>query len=263
MADKVSDVARNNQLKKVEAFQQLHVPGTPLILYNIWDAGSAQAVAKSGAKAVATSSWAVARAQGFQDGEQIPFDLALENLRRIVLAVDVPVSVDLESGYGEEPERVARCISRAIDAGAVGCNLEDSIPATGALRDTATQVERIRAARKAAELAGVPFFINARCDLFFQGDAVPRDQQLLLQTVDRARAYADAGADGLFVPGLTTISLISELAKKSPIPLNILADATTSVQILADNGVARVSYGAAPYIQTIGALEQAARTVNR
>jgi 2-methylisocitrate lyase-like PEP mutase family enzyme len=261
MATKKVNATERNQHKHAEAFRKLHVPGTPLVLYNVWDAGSAKVVADSGAKAIATSSWAVAKANGFEDGEHIPFALAMLNLARIVAAVDLPVSVDLESGYGEEPEKVAESITHAIEAGAIGCNFEDSIPATRAIRDLATQADRIRAARKAAQATRVPFFINARCDLFFQGDSVPHDEKLLAKVVDRANAYAEAGADGLFVPGLTTIPLIFKLAKKSSVPVNILADATTSLQVLADNGVSRVSYGATPYVEVIDALKRAARSI--
>lgn len=254
-------VGKQSQLKKAEAFRRLHIPGNPIVLYNVWDAGSAQAVANAGAEAIATSSWAVAKAHGFEDGERIPFELAIQNLRRIVGAVDLPVSVDLERGYGDGPDKVAESISLAIEAGAIGCNLEDSVPVTLEVRGIDAQVDRIRSARKIADSTGIPFFINARCDLFFYGgDSVPHDDELLAKVVDRAHAYARAGANGLFVPGLTTISLISQLAKKSPIPLNILVDSRASVQILADNGVSRISYGATPYAEMFGALERAAIT---
>jgi methylisocitrate lyase len=173
----------------------------------------------------------------------------------------LPVSFDVESGYGNEPEQVAKSIALATEAGAVGCNLEDSFPATGAVRDLAEQVTRIRSARKASDDSGVAFFINARCDLFFQGDAIPHDDALLAKVVDRAHAYAEAGGSGLFVPGLTNLALISQLAKTSPIPINILAGPSANLRQLADNGVARVSYGATPYVEAMAALEQAARKV--
>jgi len=250
------------QVNASESFRKLHVPGNPLILYNIWDAGSAQAVAKSRARAIATSSWAVAKAHGYKDGEQYPYQQAIHNLREIVDSVELPVSFDLESGYGEEPEQVGKSVSLAIDAGAVGCNFEDSVPRDGTIRDIATQVARIRGARKASESGNIDFFINARCDLFFQDPSVKHDEKLLATVIDRALAYAEAGADGFFVPGLATISLISQLVKKSLIPINILADSSTSLQILAENGVARVSYGAAPYVEAMHALEQAAHAIN-
>ena len=112
--------------RKAEQFRALHIPGKPFVLFNIWDAGSAKAVATGGAEAIATSNWSVANAHGFADGERIPLAWAIENLRRIVGATDLPVTIDLESGYGETPEGVAETIGLAIDAGAVGCNLEDS-----------------------------------------------------------------------------------------------------------------------------------------
>lgn len=172
------------------------------------------------------------------------------------------MTFDLESGYGETPDKVGQNISLAIEAGAVGCNFEDSVPGNGTIRNIVTQADRIRGARQASEAVRLPIFINARCDLFFQGPSVKHDENLLAMVVERAVAYAEAGADGLFVPGLATISLISDLAKRSPIPLNILADSSTSLQALADNGVSRVSYGATPYIEMLNSLEQAARAVD-
>ncbi|MBV8572324.1 MAG: isocitrate lyase/phosphoenolpyruvate mutase family protein [Acidobacteriaceae bacterium] len=262
MTTQTSITNRQLQLQKIEAFRMLQVPGRPLVLYNIWDAGSAQAVAKAGAKALATSSWAVAKAQGHSDGEQIPYELAIHNLSRIVANVELPVSFDLESGYGEPPEQIGKNILIAIRAGAVGCNFEDSIPATGRVRDIAVQVDRLKGARQDARAADIPFFINARCDLFFQGDSVPHDSALLAKVVERAHAYAEAGADSLFVPGLSTITLITDLVKKSPVPINILADSKSSIKALADCGVSRVSYGATPYVEMLTALERAATFIH-
>src|SRR5258707_2403742 len=117
-----------DQNRKAEQFRALHIPGNPLVLFNIWDGGSARAVAAGGAKAIATGSWSVASANGFADGERIPLALAIDNLRRIAGATDLPVTIDLESGYGDAPEAVGESIALAIDAGAVGCSLEDSFP---------------------------------------------------------------------------------------------------------------------------------------
>jgi len=119
----------------------LHVPGKPLVLFNIWDAGSARAVALAGGKAIATGSWSVANANGFADGERMPLALAIDNLRRIVGVTDLPVTVDLESGYGDAANVVGETVGLAIDAGAVGCNLEDSFPANGTLRETVDQAD--------------------------------------------------------------------------------------------------------------------------
>ena len=244
---------------RVDQFRALHVRGHPLILFNIWDAGSAKAVTKAGARAIATGSWSVANANGFDDGEQLPLALAIENLRRIVRATDLPVTIDLESGYGETPEAVADTISQAIEAGAVGCNLEDSFPANGTLRDTADQVQRIRSARRAADAAG-GFFLNVRTDVFFQQPPNEHNQDMLAAAIERGRAYAAAGGDGLFAPGLTNIAFIAQLAEASPLPLNIMfADATPPVRVLAQHGVARVSHGPGPYRMAMKALEEAAR----
>jgi len=249
-----------DQMHKAEQFRALHVPGTPLILFNIWDAGSAKAVAGAGARALATGSWSVANANGFADGERLPLRLAMENLRRIVDATELPVTVDLESGYGDLPEVVAETIGLAIDAKAVGCNLEDSFPANGSLRETADQVARIRRARQAADAVNSRFFINARTDIFFQRSREHHNDAMLAEAIERARAYADAGADGIFAPGLVDIQLIARLAEESPLPLNIMmGDAAPPAAALARHGVARVSYGPQPYLLAMKALEEAAR----
>jgi methylisocitrate lyase len=182
--------------RKAEQFRALHIPGKPFVLFNIWDAGSAKAVSASGAKAIATGSWSVANANGFADAERIPLALAIDNLRRIVGATELPVTIDLESGYGDASEVVGETIGLAIDAGAVGCNLEDSFPANGKLRETVDQAARIRRARQMAEAANVRFFINARTDIFFQRPPEQHDDAMVVEAIERARAYAKAGADG-------------------------------------------------------------------
>src|SRR5262245_59254481 len=146
---------------KAQAFRSLHVPGTPFVLFNVWDAGSAKVVAGAGARAIGTGSWSVATANGFEDGEVLPLDFAIDNLARIVRVTELPVTIDLESGYGETTEHVARCVARAIAAGAVGCNLEDSYPSDGSLRPVDEHVRRIASARKAADDADIEFFLNA------------------------------------------------------------------------------------------------------
>jgi methylisocitrate lyase len=189
-----------DQTRKGEQFLALHIPGKPFALFNIWDAGSTKAIASSGAKAIATGSWSVANANGFADGERIPLALAIDNLRRIVGATDLPVTIDLESGYGDAPEVVGETIALAIDAGAVGCNLEDSFPANGKLRETADQFDRVRRARQIADAANIRFFINARTDIFFQRPPEQHDNAMVATAIDRAHAYAEAGADCLFAP---------------------------------------------------------------
>jgi methylisocitrate lyase len=248
------------QARKADLFRGLHVPGRPLVLFNVWDAGSAKAVTAAGAKAIATSSWSVADANGFADGENIPLDLAIANLRRIVAATELPVTMDLESGYGATPEEVGETIDLAIKAGAIGCNLEDSFPADGRLREMNDQCERIRQVRRAADATGIGFFLNARTDVFFQNPAGRHNEEKLLEAIERARAYADAGADGLFAPGLQDIKLVGSLAEASPLPLNIMVDdSPPAVRVLAEYGVARISHGPRPYLMAMRALGEAGR----
>ena len=254
----------SDQAGKAEQFRTLHVPGKPLVLFNIWDAGGARAVAAAGAKAIATGSWSVANANGFADGERMPLPLAIDNLRRIVGVTDLPVTVDLESGYGDAATVVGETVRLAIDAGAVGCNLEDSFPANGKLRETVEQGDRIRRARQIADTAHIRFFINARTDVFFQTPPAQHDEAMLVDAIERARAYAAAGADGLFAPGLVDITLIARLAAASPLPLNVMVgDATPPLRALAEHGVARVSHGPRPYLLAMKALEEAARKAMR
>jgi 2-methylisocitrate lyase-like PEP mutase family enzyme len=249
-----------DQREKAERFRELHVRGKPLILFNIWDAGSAKAVATAGAHAIATGSWSVAHANCFDDGEHILLPFVIDNLRRIVGTTDLPVTIDLESGYGVTPEMVGETIRLAIEAGAIGCNLEDSFPANGELREVADQCARIRRLRQVADATGIPFFINARTDVFFQKQ---HNDTMIAEVIERARAYAEAGADGIFAPGLAEITLIARLAAESPLPLNtMVGDATPSVGALAEHGVARVSHGPRPYFLAMKALEEAARAAS-
>jgi 2-methylisocitrate lyase-like PEP mutase family enzyme len=248
-----------DQLRRTASFRALHTPGNPLILFNIWDAGSAKAVADSGARALATGSWSVAAAHGYADGEQLPFDLALENVRRIVSSSDLPVTFDIESGYGTDAISVGHSISRAIETGVVGCNIEDSYPESGKLRPVADQIVRLRSARAAAKDGGDSFFINARTDIFFQAPANEHTRGMLKMAIDRAKAYADAGADGIFAPGLIDSVLIAELASSISLPVNIMiGDGSPSIALLADAGVARVSHGPGPYLSAMKSLATAA-----
>jgi 2-methylisocitrate lyase-like PEP mutase family enzyme len=246
--------------EKATRFRALHIPGQPLVLFNIWDAGSAKAVAAGGALALATGSWSVANANGYSDGETTPLEFVFENLARITSAVDLPVTVDLESGYAESADGVGRVIERSIEAGAIGCNLEDSFPENGRLRDLRDQVARISQARGAADRTNAAYFINARTDVFFQSPPETHAEAMLEEALTRARAYADAGATGIFAPGLSHPDLIAEFARASPLPLNIMVDdRTPPLDALAALGVARVSYGARPYSMVMKLLEAAAR----
>lgn len=245
------------QQERAESFAQLHVQGEPLVLTNIWDAGSAKVVAESGAKAVATGSHSVAAAHGFEDGEALPLELALANLVRIVASVALPVSTDIESGYGESPAEVASTVRQVLEAGAVGINLEDQIIGRGGRYSVQMQCERLRAAREVAKDFGVPLFINARTDVYLQAAPEEHSEIHLEEAVNRAKAYAEAGSSGFFAPGLSDTRAIKTLCDTSPLPVNImLTQSTLSAEELAALGVARISLGPGPYRRMEDALRQ-------
>jgi 2-methylisocitrate lyase-like PEP mutase family enzyme len=249
-----------NQTEKARAFAALHIPGQPVILFNAWDAGSARAVAETGAKAVATGSWSVAAAHGFEDAEGLPLDLAVANAARIVSAVELPVTVDFEGGYAVEPGGVAENFGLVLAAGVIGCNFEDRIVGSQGLHPVGFQASRVEALRRAAERAGVPAFINARTDIFLQAKSDEHDRAHCEQAIERLRAYADAGASGFFVPGLADESLIARICEASSLPVNVMMfPGMPTPKRLADLGVARISYGPGPYRQAMKALTDAAR----
>lgn len=242
-----------------KTFQSLHVKSDPVVLFNVWDAGTAAIVQSAGAKAIATGSWPVAVAQGFDDGEKIPLALMLENLKRIVAAVDLPVSCDIEGAYSAGPDGVADTVEQVVRAGAVGVNFEDQIVGGAGLYDIETQAKRVAAARAGADLAQPNVFVNARTDLFLK--AKPQDHATLLsEAIERANAYAAAGADGFFAPALSDEALIKQLCAACPLPVNILAlPHAPEAAVLADLGVARISHGPVPYKKMAAWFEAQAR----
>jgi 2-methylisocitrate lyase-like PEP mutase family enzyme len=236
------------------------------VLCNIWDVGSARAVALSGAGAVATSSWAVAEARGFDDGEALPFEVLCALTGQIARSVDLPLSVDVEGGYAVEPEAVAQRVLQIAEAGAVGVNVEDRvIGADGGLHPVSLQAGRIATIRATLDAAGLPLFVNARSDVFFQTDAPEAQAALLDEAVARGRAYAQAGADGVFLPGLSDPALIRQLCEAMPVPINVMAQTMApDTAALAALGVARISLGPLPYLAAMEALTaQANRLVAR
>jgi 2-methylisocitrate lyase-like PEP mutase family enzyme len=239
---------------KIKAFGDLHVPGNPLILYNIWDAGSAKAVSDAGAKAIATGSWGVACSLGYKDGETLPLDAALENLDRILSVTDLPVTIDMEAGYGADPATVAASVARAAAAGAVGINIEDKDPVTRQLFETAEAAARIGAAAESG------LWINARADLFIVTPKDRHDAALVDAVVERAKAYAQAGANSLFVPFIYDATLIARLCERSPLPVNILVgQGIPHIKALAELGVARISHGHGPWAKAMDDLAAAAK----
>jgi len=251
-----------SQSERATTFSSLHVKGRPLILFNIWDAGSAQVVSRAGAKAIATGSWSVAAAHGYADGEKLPLELALANLQRVVGAVDLPVTLDFEAGYARTPATLVMSAARVLESGAIGFNLEDQIIGEGTLFSVTEQVARIRAARSAADRAGIPAFINARTDIFLKAPVETHDGSMLDRALERAAAYQDAGASGFFAPGLIDEGLIAVLCDRCALPVNILAMPNAPpASRLAAAGVARISHGPWPYRSLLRVLEDAARTV--
>ena len=248
----------NPQLESAHIFKILHsIKGNPLILYNCWDVATAKAMQDAGAKAIATGSWAVAAAHGYPDGEAMPLALALANVRRIVANVHVPVSLDFESGYGVSPDEVAASVQQAIETGVVGINFEDQIIGGTGLYPMDVQAARIRGVRHAAEQSGVPLFINARTDIFLKNEAT---DALLDEAIERARAYAEVGADGFFAPGLADAGRIEKLCAASPLPVNILfLPHAPAPRQLAELGVSRISYGRRSYLYTMEAFMEAGR----
>ncbi|MFI8933427.1 isocitrate lyase/phosphoenolpyruvate mutase family protein [Streptomyces sp. NPDC053474] len=226
------------------AFRDLHVPGSPLVLPNAWDAASARLVETAGAAAVATTSAGLAWALGAGDGDRLTRDQALAAVARIVDTVSVPVTADVEGGYAEDAAGVAETVRAVLAAGAVGVNIEDGRHTGGEpLRPVAEQAGRIAAARGAADAAGVSLFVNARVDTYLRGAGEGVAERLAL-TLERAAAFLDAGADGVFVPGVVDPETVEALVAKVDGPVNVMAGpGAPPVARLAALGVARVSVG--------------------
>src|SRR4029078_12917941 len=228
---------------KFGTFAALHVPGDPVILYNIWDVGSALAVVAGGAKARATGSHPVADANGWPDGQKVPIDFALANAKRLVEAVELPLTVDFESAYSDDAEKGAANVAQLKATGAVGCNFEDQGIGGEGLHPLEQQVNRIAAMRRAV---GDDFYINARTDLFLKSQT--SDAPLIDHAHERGNAFADAGASGFFVPRLSDPKQIERGVRDVPLPLNVIAfPGAPDKKVWADAGVARISHGPFPH----------------
>lgn len=248
------------QKERAQRLASLHIKGNPLIIYNAWDAGSAKAIAKAGSHAVGTSSWAVAAAHGYEDGESIPLLFVEQVISRVVRAVEVPVTVDVEGGYSDDPHTCAENIARLVDHGVAGINFEDRVVSGSGLHGIKKQSERIAAIRRMADARGIPLFINARTDLFLGTGIAPEDG--LDEARERATAYAKAGASGFFVPGLVDLHAIAELCETIDLPLNVMVmSGLPDMLALAGAGVARISYGPTPYLRAMETAGHAAQGV--
>ena len=247
------------QVKLADAFAALHVRGDPVILYNVWDPGSARAVRDAGARAIATGSWSVAAANGYDDGEKIPLDLVIQIATRIAESVELPVTLDFEGGYARGGAELEQHIRRVIDAGIIGINFEDQQVGHDAMYSIEDQGARIRSIRSAADARDIPLFINARTDLFLRSK--PEDHSShVTDAIARGKAYAAAGASGLFVPGLRDEALIGTVCRESPLPVNVMFHPELPpTRRLAELGVARISHGPRPYREMLARLTDAAR----
>jgi 2-methylisocitrate lyase-like PEP mutase family enzyme len=236
-------VANQDLKSKAQLLRSLHV-GAPLVLPNAWDAASAVLIADAGAQVIATTSGGAAWSLGRPDGQALSRDQMVEVVSRVVAAVDVPVTADVEGGYGPGADDVAATVEAVVAAGAVGVNIEDSKP-DGSLFEVEQQAARIRAAREAAERSGLPeLVVNVRTDVFLFGIGEPGGR--LADVVARSAAYAEAGADSLFVPGLVDLDVLKELVEASSLPVNVMAGpGAPTVAEFAAVGVARISVGTA------------------
>ena len=246
-----------DQRAKAKRFLELHTSGRLLVLPNAWDAGSARIFEHAGFQALGTTSAGVALSLGYPDGERVSRAEMLEAVRRIASAVAIPVTADLEAGYGPTVSDAVETARGAIAAGAVGMNFEDST-SDDRLVDVVAQVERIRAIKREADTQGIAFVLNARTDVFLLGVGEPAGR--FDEAVRRANAYREAGADCLFVPGVTDAETIGRLVRAITGPLNVLAVRDTPrIAELERLGVARVSVGSGPMRATLALTQRIAQ----
>jgi 2-methylisocitrate lyase-like PEP mutase family enzyme len=250
-----------DQEKKAFQFRALHRASQPLVVANAWDAASARIFEEAEFPAIATTSAGIAFSQGYPDGERIPLAHMLETVARICKVVAVPVTADMESGYGNAPEAVERTTTRVIEAGAVGMNLEDGTRyPEKPLADLPLQLEKLKAVKEASKRAGVSIVLNARTDAYLRHTGSAREQ--FEEALRRAKLYRDAGADCIFVPGLSDKTLISEIVRELDHPINILVTAgSPTIAELKGLGVARVTFGSGPMRATLKLLQQMANEI--
>jgi len=239
------------QQQQAEIFHRLHAGPAPLVLVNAWDAASARIVERAGAKAIGTTSAGMAWALGYADGERMPAGELLAACARICRVARVPVTVDIERGFGDSTQAVCDVVRALIDMGAAGVNIEDgTLPGTRELAPPEILCERIDALRR----LDARFFINARSDTYFVANDDPAARYA--DTLRRARLYASAGADGIFVPGMASLEEIAGLAEAVPLPVNVYAGHSKAppVEVLAGAGVRRISLGCGPLQAALGLL---------
>lgn len=252
---------KRTQAERARDFLQLHRGPKILLLPNAWDVASARIFEEAGFPAIATSSAGIAFSLGYPDGQKISRDEMLEVVRRIADAVEVPVTADVEAGYGTTPEEVARTAQAVVDAGAVGMNLEDGAEGKpGFLTDLSLQKEIILAILGVAAASNVPFVLNARTDILLYG--IGPAETRMARTIERLNVYRAGGAQSLFAPGAKDRETIAQLARGVAGPLNILATVgTPPASELQALGVARVTVGSGAMRATLGFLNRVARAL--
>ena len=232
---------RQAQISLAQAFRRMHDRSKVLLLPNAWDAGSARLFELRGFAAIATTSAGAAWSLGYADGEHAPLNEVLAAIGRMTRVIDVPLTADIETGYGKTPEAVAATVQAVIAAGAVGVNIEDGMPGHAPLRPIEAASARLRAARDAVSALGVPVVINARVDIWMRNDATDAATRLV-DAIQRARAYLAAGADCIYPIGLADPATLAALVRALDAPVNVNAGpASPNLAELARLGVARVS----------------------
>ncbi|ACF50561.1 isocitrate lyase/PEP mutase family protein [Stenotrophomonas maltophilia] len=230
------------------SFVQLHQGANFYVLPNVWDAGGARLVQQQGARAVGTSSAAMAWSCGYADGGALPDTALLQRVSEIARVISLPVTVDIEDGYSDVPDAVAARVLRLVEAGAVGINIEDGAGSPAAL------VDKITAIRSA--LGGRSLFINARTDVYLR--SLAEGDEAVRMSIDRLQAYARAGADGGFVPGLRALDEAAAVASAVPLPLNLMwLPGIASPAALSQAGVRRLSAGPALFMHAWAAMAAA------
>ncbi|MCC6239836.1 MAG: isocitrate lyase/phosphoenolpyruvate mutase family protein [Phycisphaerales bacterium] len=246
------------QIFQAQSFRQLHDRSNVLLLPNAWDAASAKVLENLNFAAIATTSGGVAWSMGYADGEKIPWEEMLAAIGRITRAVKIPVTADIEGGFGQTTEDVARHVGQVIQVGAVGINLEDTMPATGQLRDPVDAANRIDAARQAASKSGVSIVINARVDTYARQFG-SSDAERFAETIRRAQSYLAAGADCIFPIGLHDGQILRQLAARLDAPINVAAHPDLPpLNELKQMGIARVSTATRLAILALEALQHSA-----
>ncbi|MBC2186179.1 isocitrate lyase/phosphoenolpyruvate mutase family protein [Listeria sp. FSL L7-0253] len=243
--------------KNFNKLKSLHALPKPLILYNCWDVASARAIQQGGAPVIATSSYAIAESLGVVDGEHLTFDEMLFVITRIAMNVNLPLTVDIESGYASDLEELAQNIKRLLAIGVCGVNLEDQLigSTNPTLCNTEGQCDKIKTIKETAAKMSTDIFVNARTDVFFQGREETED--LVEEAINRAEAYKAAGADAIFIPGLLSPKLIRAFVEKSPLPVNVMMmDGMLSSEELQKIGVKRISYGPFSFFRANLAIHQ-------